>query len=182
MIIKKNVLPSNSKFRLTLFVTSPKETEGLGVLQFETAKEPHGGYCKSSVSEGISLETEFTFECFGWQDESMPIYYEFQLGLDLISYGISPKSVSTVLSSGPQEDDYQLQINVIVKNAAGVAVVVELFVKVSGFFNLPQIYFVAVAVALFVKVTSFFNLPQIYFVAVVAALFVKVTSFFQLAS
>lgn len=64
MIIKKNSLPSNSKFSLTLFVTSLVGTKGLSVLEFGTAGKPHSSYCEPSVSEGVSLEAEFAFECF----------------------------------------------------------------------------------------------------------------------
>ena len=129
MIIKKKALQSKSKYSLTLFVTSPEGAESFAVLDFETAGAPHSGYCAASVVEGVSLETEFTFKCFDWQDTST-LSYEFQLGEEPISYGSSPQSVSTVLPAGSPEDDYQLQINIVVKNAVGVAVVVNLIVKV----------------------------------------------------
>ena len=130
MIIKKNVLQSNATYRLLLLVTPREGTEGFAMLDFETAGEPHGGYCASLVRDGVSLETEFIFECFEWQDKSTPITYEFRLGEDPISYGSSPKSISTVLPAGSAEDDYQLQLNIVIKNVVGVAVVETLFVKV----------------------------------------------------
>lgn len=130
MIIKKNSLQSKSKYSLKLVVTSLDGTEGFAVLDFETSGAPHSGYCTSSVTEGVVLETEFTFKCFDWQDTN-PLTYEFQLGEEPISYGRSPKSATTVLPAGAPEDDYKLQINVVVKNAVGVAVVVNLFVKVT---------------------------------------------------
>ena len=61
----------------------------------------------------------------------LPLTYEFQLEDEPISYGSSPKSVSTGLPAGSPEDDYQLQINIVIKNAVGVAVVINLVVKVS---------------------------------------------------
>ena len=131
MIIKKDALQSKSKYSLTLFVTSPEGAEGFAVLDFETAAAPHSGYCASSASEGVSLETEFTFKCFDWQDTNA-LTYEFQLGEEPISYGSSPESVSTVLPTGSPEDDYQLQINIVVKNYVGVAVVFSLMIKVTS--------------------------------------------------
>ncbi|XP_078351938.1 LOW QUALITY PROTEIN: polycystin-1-like protein 2 [Oculina patagonica] len=130
MVIKKNALQSKSKYSLTLFVTSPEGAESFAVLEFETAGAPHSGYCASSVSEGVSLETEFTFKCFDCQDENT-LTYEFQLEEEPISYGSSPQSVSTVLPAGSPEDDYQLQIDIVIKNAIGVAVVEQLIVKVT---------------------------------------------------
>ena len=129
MIIKKNSLQSKSKYSLTLFVTSADGTEGFAMLDFETAGAPQSGYCTTSVTDGVSLETEFTFKCFDWQDTN-PLTYEFQLREEPISYGSSPTSVSTVLPAGAPEDDYQLQINIVIKNAVGVAIVVNLFIKV----------------------------------------------------
>ena len=140
MIIKKNVLPSGFKFSLMLVVKSPAGSEGFGVLEFETAAAPRGGYCSPSASEGLALETEFTFECFEWQDKNMPITFEFRLGNDPISYGSSPKSASTVLPAGQPGDNYQLQIYIIIKNSIGVAVVKTLTVKVTMQLIMALIY------------------------------------------
>ena len=131
MIIKENSLQSKTKYSLLLYVISLAGIEGLSVLDFETAGAPHGGYCTASVHEGVSLQTVFTFSCFDWQDTSSPLNYDFQLGEELISYGSSPNSAPTVLPAGSQQDDYYLQINIVVKNAVGVSVVVSLLVKVS---------------------------------------------------
>ena len=136
MIIKKNALQSKSKYSLKLCVISSKGVEGFAVLDFETAGAPHSGYCTPSLQEGVSLETEFTFKCFDWQDTTA-LTYEFQLGDEPISYGSSPQSVSTWLPAGSPEDDYQLQINIVIKNAVGVAVVINLVVKVSRMYLLP---------------------------------------------
>ena len=131
MIIKKNSLPSGFYFSLQLFVTSQAGSEGFGVLELETAGVPHDGFCAKSINEGVALETEFTFECFEWEDKNAPITYEFRVGKDIISYGRSPKSRPTVLAAGQPESDYQLQINIIIKNSIGVAVEEKAFVKVT---------------------------------------------------
>ena len=132
MIMKKNSLPSGFKFSLKLVVTSQAGSEGFGVLEFETAAAPHSGYCTSSASEGVALETKFTFECFNWEDKNIPITYDFRAGKDSISSGTSPKSASVALTAGQPEDDFQLQINIIIKNSVGVAVEETLFVKVNS--------------------------------------------------
>ena len=131
IVIKKNSLPSNTTFRLKLFVTSLSGLEGFGELEFKTSGAPHSGYCASSVSEGVALETEFTFECFEWKDESTPLSYEFRVEDDLICYGGSSKFDSTVLPAGQPEDEYKLRINIVIKNSVGVPVEETLFVKVT---------------------------------------------------
>ncbi len=133
IVFNKNALPSDSKFSLMLYVTPDKGKINFAMLDFYTGGEPHGGYCKQSDTEGVSLETEFSFECFEWQDENTPITYEFRLGDVPISYGISSKSVPTVLPAGSPEDDYKLQINIVIKNAVSVAAVRTLLVKVIDF-------------------------------------------------
>ena len=135
IIIKANVLPSSTKFTLRLIVTSQTGSQGLGALQFETAGEPHGGYCSPSVREGVALETEFIFECFYWEDKSKPLSYEFRVGDDPFSYGSSPRSVSTVLSSGKTKDEHKVEIKIIIKNFVGVTVTETLFVKVIILFS-----------------------------------------------
>ena len=141
MIIKKNSLQSKSKYNLTLFVTSSKEAYGFSVLLFETAGEPHDGYCAPSVSEGVSLKTEFTFKCFNWQDTILPLTYEFALGEEPISYGTSPSSVSTVLPAGSPNEEFQQQVTIVIKNAVGVSVVEKLFIKVLQWFIYLEILF-----------------------------------------
>ncbi|XP_078363993.1 polycystin family receptor for egg jelly-like [Oculina patagonica] len=131
IVFNKNALPSDSKFSLMLSAKPQTGKINFAVLDFYTEGEPHGGYCEQSDTEGVSLETEFSFECFEWQDENTPITYEFRLGDELISYGISSKSVPTVLPAGSQDDDHKLQINIVIKNAVSVAVVETLLVKVK---------------------------------------------------
>ena len=139
----KNSLPTSSKFCLILFVTPQQGKENFALLHFDTDGGPHGGYCNQSVIEGTSLETKFSFECFGWKDENNPISYEFRLGNEPISYGFASKSVSTVLPAGYQEDDYLQQINIVIKNSASVEVVETLDIKVTEFlwFHLQCVIF-----------------------------------------
>jgi len=107
------------------------QAEGYALLEFETAGEPYGGYCRPSVSEGVSLETQFELECFQWQDKTTQLTYEFRHGDEPISYGVSPKSVSTVLPAGLPENNYEITIKIIIKNAVGVTVVSSLSLKVT---------------------------------------------------
>ncbi|XP_022810198.1 uncharacterized protein LOC111347198 [Stylophora pistillata] len=136
MIIKKNSLQPSSKYALKLTVIPSLGMVGFAVLEFETAGQPHGGYCKPSVTIGFSLETTFSFECFEWKDKSTPLTYEFRLGDEPISYGTSSRSVSTVLYSGLPENNYLLSIKVIIKNSVGVAVWEKLSVKVMPSYQL----------------------------------------------
>ena len=134
MIINKNSLQSKSKYNLTLLVASLKGAYGFSVLLFETAGEPENGYCAPSFSEGVSLETEFTFKCFDWQDTNLPLKYEFALGEEPMSYGTSPSSVSTVLPAGSPNEDFHQQVTIVIKNAVGVSVVEKLPIKVLQLF------------------------------------------------
>ena len=132
LIIKPNKLASDSQYRLQLNVKAPMlETAGLALLEFETAGKPYGGHCKSSVTEGIELETEIIFECLEWQDETgTPLTYEIRRENTLIYYSASTKSDPIALSAGLPEEDYQVQIEIVVKNALGECVVQILILKV----------------------------------------------------
>lgn len=133
IIIRPNTLLSNSQYRLQLTAKVPmQEAEGFAVLEFETAGKPYGGYCQSSATEGVELETKFTFECFEWQDKSTPITYEFRRGTKLISYGVSTKTDPILLSAGLPEENYRVQIDITVKNAVGETVEETLMLKVNG--------------------------------------------------
>ena len=168
MIIKKNSLQSKSKYNLTLYVTSSKEAYGFSVLLFETA-----GYCAPSVSEGVSLETEFTFNCFNWQDTSLPLTYEFALGEEPISYGTSPSSVSTMLSAGSPNEDFQQQVTIAIKNAAGVSVVEKLFIKVLQLFIYEGILFTQLIIFEFCNLICKRSLETVFCVLANLSLFPK---------
>lgn len=140
MIIKKNSLQSESKYSLTLFVTPLEGAVGFAEFQFQTAGKPHSGYCSASVSEGVASETDFIFRCFEWQDTNTPLIYEFRLGDAPISSGRSSESFSTVLPAGSPEKDYQLQININIKNSVGVVAVDTVFVKVIKDFHFVNLY------------------------------------------
>ena len=131
IVIKPNALQPDSRYRLHLHATSSSRTEGFCMVEFKTAGTPHGGHCESSVSEGVSLETEFIFECSGWQDETESLIYEFRLNDQQISYGPSRKTPPIVLPQGQPEEDYRISISVIIKNALDVSVVQALSVKVN---------------------------------------------------
>ena len=136
IIIKGNTLLSNSRYRLKLIVASLMGAEGYAVLEFETAGQPYGGYCRPSVSEGVSLETEFEFECFNWQDKSTPLAYEFRRGNEPMSYGLSSKSVPVVMPAGLPENNYVITTHVVITNTVGVAVIQSLNVMVRYIFFL----------------------------------------------
>lgn len=129
IVIKPNALQPNSTYRITLRATSLLGLEGSTLLKFTTAGMPYGGHCKPSVSEGVTLETEFIFECIGWQDKT-ELTYEFRLQDKQISYGAYPKSSPTFLPQGLSKDDYRISISIIIKNALGVSVVQTFSVKV----------------------------------------------------
>lgn len=134
IIIKPNKLSSYSKYRLQLNVKAPMlETVGLALLEFETAGKPYGGHCKSSVTEGVELETEITFECLDWQDKTgTALTYEIRRENTLIYYSASTKSDPIALSAGLPEENYQVQIEIVVKNAVGECVVQMLMLKVGA--------------------------------------------------
>ena len=134
IIIKPNKLSSDSQYRLQLSVKAPMlETEGLALLEFKTAGKPYGGHCKSSVTEGVEIDTEFTFECLDWQDKTgTPLTYEIRRENTLIYYSVSTKSVPIALSAGLPEEDYQVQIEIAVRNALGECEVQILILKVGA--------------------------------------------------
>ena len=138
IIIKPNKLSSNSQYRLQLNVKAPMlENAGLASLEFETAGKPYGGHCKSSVTEGVELETQITFECLDWQDNTgTPLTYEIRRATTLIYYSVSTKSDPIALAAGLPGENYQVQIEIVVKNSVGECAVQILMLKVGASYYL----------------------------------------------
>lgn len=66
MIIKKNFLQFNVKYRLEFFVIFLEGIEGFVMFEFVIVGKLYSGYCVFLVDEGVVFQIEFIFECFEW--------------------------------------------------------------------------------------------------------------------
>ena len=137
IVIKGDSLGGGKNYRLAVFVGTAAGQSGMSAYDISAAFHPVGGECSIQPVSGISLETNFTLSCRGWQSNSEHLTYQFQYELDnginnVIYYGIK-NLVDSQLPSGVLSDNYTLNVTATVSDKDGAsAPVVKMPVQVSS--------------------------------------------------
>ncbi|XP_044184816.1 polycystic kidney disease protein 1-like 2 [Acropora millepora] len=119
IIIKKDALAGDVKYRLKVNVTQAHGPPGISSYQFRMNAPPKGGQCTVKPLNGSALKTLFNIQCSGWKDSETPLTYQFHYktggGLyTVVSYG-SEDYVETVLPQG-QKDKFTFEFSVTIKD------------------------------------------------------------------
>ena len=114
---------------MKLFLAS----QGLAEYSIFTNIPPKGGSCDVTPKTGEELDTIFTFWCSGWQDEHQPLTYEMfyshpnkseddqvsPLNGALFFFGPSLESHRAIFPMGNKENNYSVNVAVIIRDAYG---------------------------------------------------------------
>lgn len=101
-------------------------------IQLENAKSG----CFVEPEEGFAVETTFNITCLGWQDEDIPLTYEFVYNTSVGAVinapitGIGVNRLSTTLPVGDRLQDFEFPVDVHVKDSYGDFTVKRVTVKV----------------------------------------------------
>lgn len=120
-------------------------SQGLAEYNIVTNIPPNGGSCDVTPKTGEELDTIFTFSCSGWQDEHQPLTYEMfyshpnkseedpvsPLSGVLFFFGPSLESYRAILPMGKEENNYSVNVAVIIKDAYGEYVDKNLRIQVK---------------------------------------------------
>ena len=120
-------------------------TQGLAEYNIVTNIPPKGGMCDVTPKTGEELDTIFTFSCSGWQDEHQPLTYEMfyshlnkseedpvsSLNGVLFFFGPSLASHRAILPVGKKENNYSVNVVVIIRDAYGEVVGKNLWIQVK---------------------------------------------------
>ena len=134
IVIKGGALLVNKKYRLQVTVTPNNAASGTASLEFRTHGSPVGGTCSVDPTEGIALKTRFKFSCVNWQDEYLPLKYEFHYKSkygrnSIISYGHRSTVVSP-LPSGPEDKNSIVRVHARIINSLSAEANVTVLIKV----------------------------------------------------
>lgn len=137
IVIKEDSLVGGKNYRLAVFVGTVAGQSGISAYDISTASHPSGGECSIQPASGISLETNFTLSCRGWQSNSEHLTYRFQYEFhnsinNVIYYGMNNLVVSQ-LPSGVLSENYTLNVTATVSDKDGAsAPVVKMPVQVNS--------------------------------------------------
>ena len=103
-----------------------------------------GRGCFVAPNEGYAVETIFNITCLGWTDEDEPLKYEFRYNTSdglIINYpnvGTGKNTLSTNLPVGNKANDFDLRVEVYVKDSLGDLTISSVTVKVGQEFSVTK--------------------------------------------
>lgn len=145
-VIKKFILTPGKLYRFTLIGGVEGGAKGLTQRNGLTNTPPKNGDCFAEQEEGEAMETLFTFTCEGWEDEDVPLRYEFvyfndQGAESLFFFGISNVAQGK-LPIGDEKNNFTTRMEVRIIDVFDATAKVTLYLKVSniihGGFRPPQ--------------------------------------------
>ena len=129
LIAAQGKLRSNASYQVTVTGKTSQGHSSIGTYSFVTNSPPTGGTCKADKRQGKSLETVFVISCIGWQDDDLPLKYQFSYssgdGIEIIFQFGNSSSAKGKLPVG------ELDIRILVIDALGSLVGMRIPIKVS---------------------------------------------------
>jgi len=134
-VIKKFTLTPSKLYRFTLKGGIIGGAKGLAQRNGFTNTPPKGGNCFPDTYVGEAMQTTFTFTCENWEDEDLPLRYEFvyynEIGAEsLFLFGAS-NIASGKLPMGAEKDNFTIRFDVRIIDVYEATSVVSFNVSVS---------------------------------------------------
>lgn len=135
-VVKKFILTPGKLYRFTLIGGVEGGPKGLSQRNGLTNTPPKNGECVAEQEQGAAMETLFTFRCDGWEDEDVPLRYEFvyfneQGAESLFLFGISNVAEGK-LPLGDEKTNFTTRMEARIIDAFDATAKVTLYVRVSA--------------------------------------------------
>jgi hypothetical protein len=80
LVLKKGAMQPGAQYDFELLVYADNlDKPGKAYRTVVVNKAPNSGKCMASPSTGLAYNTSFTLQCLGWEDEDVPLQYEFKV-------------------------------------------------------------------------------------------------------
>ena len=135
LVTAQGKLIGNATYQATVKGETSHGHSSIETYSFVTNSPPTGGTCKADKPRGKALETIFVFRCIGWQDDNLPLKYQFGYnssdGIEMIFQSGKSSTVTGKLPVGDPTMNYKLGIRILVIDALGSSVDTWIDLKVS---------------------------------------------------
>ena len=137
IVVKPGALEADSTYTFTINVTGSDGGTTIMSKNVVVAgpRPPRGGTCTVNPNIGTAIDTEFTISCSGWQDEYLPLTYQFFYSTGGVFQQLSGESWNSAstfnLPAGDPNNENQLQIVATIVNQLGVSSTFKLNVTVT---------------------------------------------------
>lgn len=135
LVTAQGKLRGNATYQVTVNGETSQGHSSIGAYSFVTNTPPSGGICKVDKTQGKAWETNFVFSCIGWQDDNLPLKFQFSYyssdGIEMIFQSGNSSTATGKLPVGDPNTDYKLDIKILVIDALGSSVDIWIDLKVS---------------------------------------------------
>ena len=123
LVTRPGVLTSDTRYKFILTAQRPGGYHGYSEYHVTSNGPPVGGACNVSQTSGVTLTTEFTFQCINWQDPDLQLQYEFiyltNNNLLNVAYKGVKTSLTTKLPAGERKNNFTIDFRVRVADILG---------------------------------------------------------------
>ena len=133
LVVKQQMLVPGWSYRITVDALSLDGSYGRAAYQFDTLDVPFGGTCHvTQPNMQAPVGVWLNISCHGWDDNRVPLTYEFYHasdhgGYDMLSYEVQS---FTVVHISPLFGENVVRLKADIVNVAGVAKEIDLSIKV----------------------------------------------------
>ena len=135
LVTAQGKLLGNATYQATVSGETSHGQSSIETYSFVTNSPPTGGTCKADKPQGKALETIFVFSCIGWQDDNLPLKYQFGYnssdGIEIIFQSGKSSTATGKLPVGDPTMNYKLGIRILVIDTLGSSVDTWIDLKVS---------------------------------------------------
>jgi len=135
LVTVQGKLRGNATYQVTVRGKTSEGYSSIGSYSFVTNLPPRGGICKAHKRQGKAWETNFVIRCIGWQDDNLPLKFQFSYnssdGIEMIFQSGHSSTAKGKLPVGDPNMDYKLDVRVLVIDALGSSVDFWTYLKVS---------------------------------------------------
>ena len=139
LVTAQGSLYGNASYLVNVKGVTSTGQSSIATFSFLTNTPPFGGKCEVDKPEAKAWETSFVFTCSGWYDEDLPLKYRFRYnssdGIEMVFQSGTSRRATGKLPVGDPNEDYKLQVQVLIIDDLGSSVDTWINVKVSVLFN-----------------------------------------------
>jgi len=135
LVTAQGKLRGNATYQVTVRGETSQGHSSIGTYSFVTNSPPSGGTCKTDRPQGRAWETNFVIKCIGWQDDNLPLKFQFSYnssdGIEMIFQSGHSSTANGKLPVGDPNMDHKLDVRILVIDALGSSADFWISFKVS---------------------------------------------------
>ena len=135
LVTAEGKLHGNATYEVAVKGETSQGHSSIETYSFVTNSPPSGGTCKADNPQGKAWDTNFVIRCIGWQDDNLPLKFQFSYnssdGIEMVFQSGNSSTAKGKLPVGDPNMDYKLDVRILVIDTLGSSVDFWIYLKVS---------------------------------------------------